>query len=121
MLREQPLKNEGEMMWLRSGPHNTQDVGTAGQQHGRTGASKISSETLRRIERQIEALVSQERSLLTHKRAIERQLASIAAHIHEPDMMLIPRTVFLLLEMRGNGGVSGQLEYIARIVHEQGY
>jgi hypothetical protein len=55
-----------------------------------------------------------------HKRAIERQLAAIAAHISEHDAVLLPRSVFLLLEMRGSGGVSAQLEQIARIVHEQG-
>ena len=43
-------------------------------------ASKISSEALRQIEKQVEALISQQSSLTIHKRAIERQLASIAAH-----------------------------------------
>lgn len=35
--------------------------------------------------------------------------------------MLIPRSVFLLVEMCGSGGVSEQLEQIARIVHEESY
>jgi hypothetical protein len=56
-----------------------------------------------------------------HKQAIERQLAAIAAHISEHDAGLLPRSVFLLLELRGSGGVSAQLEQIARVVHEQGY
>jgi hypothetical protein len=79
------------------------------------------SEMLRHIEVQVEALMNQHGSLMIHKRAIERQLASIAARIHEPDVELTPCTVFLLLEMRGSGGVSEQLEHIAHIVHEQGY
>lgn len=88
---------------------------------GEQVAARSTSETLRHIERQVEALISQHSSLTIHKRAIERQLASIAAQIHEPDVMLTPHTVFLLLEMRGSGGVSEQLEHIAHIVHEQGY
>ncbi|GAC1392984.1 MAG: hypothetical protein NVS4B11_00680 [Ktedonobacteraceae bacterium] len=79
------------------------------------------SETLRHIETQAEVLISQHSSLMIHKRAIERQLASIAAQIHEPDVELTPRSVFLLLELRGSGGVGEQLEQIAHIVHEQGY
>jgi hypothetical protein len=79
------------------------------------------SETLHHVERQVEALISQQSSLEIHKRAIEKQLASIADQIHEPDVMLTPHTVFLLLEIRGSGGVSEQLEQIARIVHEEGY
>ena len=78
-------------------------------------------ETLRHIGTQVQALLSHHSSLTMHKRAIERQLASMAAQIHEPDIVLIPRTVFLLVEMRGSGGVCDQLEQIARIVHEQGY
>jgi hypothetical protein len=88
---------------------------------GEQVANKLSSETLQHIERQVEALISQHSSLTIHKRAIERQLASIAVHIHEPDVMLTPHTVFLLLQMRGSGGVSEQLEHIAHIVDEQGY
>jgi hypothetical protein len=79
------------------------------------------AETLRHIGAQVEALTSRHCSLQPHKRAIERQLASIAAQIHEPDVVLTPRTVFLLLEMRGSGGVSDHLEQIARILHEEGY
>ena len=85
------------------------------------GPNKAPSGTLHRIERQVEALVSQQSSLQVHKRAIEKQLASIADQIHVPDVVLTPHTVFLLLEIRGSGGVSEQLEQIARIVHEEGY
>ncbi len=88
---------------------------------GEQWPSRFPSETLRHIEMQVEALINQQSSLTIHKRAIEKQLASIAAYIHEPDVMLTPHTVFLLLEMRGSGGVSEQLEHIAHIVHEQGY
>ena len=77
--------------------------------------------TLRHIESQVVALISQHSSLMIHKRAIERQLTSIVAQIHEPDVELTPNAIFLLLEMRGSGGVSEQLEQIAHIVHEQGY
>jgi hypothetical protein len=65
--------------------------------------------------------MSKQSSLKMHKRAIERQLATIAAHISEHDGVLLPRSVFLLLELRGSGGVSAQLEQIAHIVDEQGY
>jgi hypothetical protein len=65
--------------------------------------------------------MSQQSSLKMHKQAIERQLAAIAAHISEHDAVLLPRSVFLLLELRGSGGVRAQLEQIARVVHEQGY
>ncbi len=84
-------------------------------------ATRSSSETLQHIEKQVEALISQHSSLMIHKRAIEQQLTSIVTQIHEPDVVLSPRAVFLLLEMRGSGGVSEQLEQIAHIVHEQGY
>jgi hypothetical protein len=88
---------------------------------GEYGPNKAPSETLHRIERQVEALISRQSSLEMHKRAIEKQLASIADYIHEPDVILTPHPVFLLLEIRGSGGVSEQLEQIARIVHEEGY
>jgi hypothetical protein len=76
---------------------------------------------LRHIGMQVETLMSQYSSLKIHKRAIERQLAAIAARISEHDGVLLPRSVFLLLELRGSGGVRAQLEQIARIVDEQGY
>lgn len=79
------------------------------------------SETLRHIGTQVEAIISQHNSLQMHKRAIERQLASIADQIHAHDEVLIPRNIFLLLEIRGSGGVSGQIEQIAHILHEEGY
>ena len=78
-------------------------------------------ERLRNIGMQVESLMSRHSSLKMHKRAIERQLAAIAARIAEQDAVLLPRSVFLLLELRGSGGVSAQLEQIARIVEEQGY
>jgi hypothetical protein len=85
------------------------------------GPDKYTPETLKHIGTQVEALTSRHSSLKLHKRAIERQLRSIAAQIHEQVGVLIPRNIFLLLEMRGSGGVSDQLEQIARILHEQGY
>jgi hypothetical protein len=78
-------------------------------------------ETLRQIGTQVEAVMSQHSSLGVHKQAIERQLASIAARINEQEGALIPRDIFLLLELRGSGQVSEQLEQIARILHEEGY
>ena len=85
------------------------------------GLEKYTPETLKQIGRQVEAQISRHSSLKLHKRAIEQQLTSIAAQIHEPVGVLIPGTIFLLLELRGSGGVSGHLEQIARILHEQGY
>ena len=82
---------------------------------------RYSPEMLQHIGRQVEALMSQHSSLRIYKRAIERQLAAIAARISDHDGVLLPRSVFLLLELRGSGGVSAQLEQIARIVDEQGY
>ena len=76
---------------------------------------------LRHIGIQVESLISKQSSLKMHKQAIERQLAAIATRISEHDGVLLPRSVFRLLEMRGSGGVSAQLEQIARIVDEQGY
>lgn len=88
---------------------------------GEQVVARSPSEMLRHIERQVQALISQQSSLEIYKRAIERQLAFIVAKIHEPNVTLTPQSVFLLLEMRGSGGVSEQLEHIAHIVHEQGY
>lgn len=85
------------------------------------GPEKYTTETLKQIGRQIEAQTSRHSSLKLHKRAIEQQLAGIAAQIHAPVGVLLPGTIFPLLEMRGSGGVSNQLEQIARILHEQGY
>ncbi len=86
-----------------------------------TQPPSYSPEMLRHIGTQVEALMSQHSSLKMHVRAIERQLAVIAARIAALDAGLLPRSVFLLLEIRGSGGVSDQLEQIARIVSEQGY
>ena len=79
------------------------------------------SKALRHVERQVEALINQQSSLALHKRAIEKQLASIADQIHVPDVVLTPQRIFLLLELRGSGGVSDQLDQIAHIVREEGY
>ncbi|GAC1360993.1 MAG: hypothetical protein NVS2B12_40930 [Ktedonobacteraceae bacterium] len=84
-------------------------------------AETYSPETLRSIGTQVEALVSRHSILASHKRAIEWQLASIAAQIQEQDVVLIPRSVFLLLEIRGSGGVSNHLKQISHILYEQGY
>jgi hypothetical protein len=65
--------------------------------------------------------MSQYSSLKMHKRAIERQLAAIAARICEHHAVLLPHSIFLLLELRGSGGVSAELEQNARVVDEQGY
>jgi hypothetical protein len=83
--------------------------------------TRYTPETLRHIGIQVEALVSQHGSLKIHKRAIERQLTAIAARISKQDGVLNPHNIFLLLEIRGSGGVSAQLEQIAHIVHEHGY
>lgn len=82
---------------------------------------KYTPETLRHIGIQVEALTSRHASLEIHKRAIERQLAAIAAQINAQSVVPDPSTIFLLLEMRGSGGVSDQLERIARIAYEEGY
>jgi hypothetical protein len=81
-----------------------------------------SPEALWRIGRQVEALLSQHSSLEMYRRSIEWQLGLIAAQIHaEEDVLLTPHSVFLLLELRGSGGVSAQLEQIARTLREVGY
>ena len=82
---------------------------------------RYTPETLRHIGIQVEALASQHASLKIHKRAIERQLTLIAAQINAQAAVPVPDTIFLLLEIRGSGGVSAQLEQIAHIIHEQGY
>ena len=86
-----------------------------------TRPATYSPQMLRHIGTQVETLMSKHSSLKMHKQAIERQLAVIATRICEHDGGLLPRSVFRLLEMRGSGGVSAQLEQIARIVEEQGY
>lgn len=80
-----------------------------------------SLETLQRAESQLESLLSQYRNLELHRRSIERQLGLIAAYIHEENVPLIPCRVFLLLELRGSGGVGAHLEQIAHILCEVGY
>src|SRR5947209_8154461 len=86
-----------------------------------TSSALYPPETLRQIGTQIETIMSQHSSLEVHKQAIERQLVSIAARINEQEAALIPRDIFLLLELRGSGRVIEQLEQIARILHEEGY
>ncbi|HEY6541597.1 MAG TPA: hypothetical protein VIZ18_11690 [Ktedonobacteraceae bacterium] len=78
-------------------------------------------ENLQHIESQVEALLSQHSNLELYRRSIERQLGLIAAQIHEENVPLIPCRVFLLLELRGSGGVGAHLEQIARILREVGY
>lgn len=80
-----------------------------------------SPETLRRVESQVGLLLSQHSNLELHRRSIERQLGLIAAHVHEENVPLIPCKVFLLLELRGSGGVCASLAQIARILCEVGY
>lgn len=86
-----------------------------------TCREKYSPEMLQHIGMQVEALVSQHSSLEMYRRSIERQLAFVAAQIQEEGIVLLPRNVFLLLELRGSGGVSTSLEQIAHILGEVGY
>ena len=96
--------------------------GKSGRSSTRSAKSEqYSPELMQRIGAGVETLVSRHNSLGIHKRAIERQLASIAAQIREQDGVLTPRDVFLLVEMRGWGGLSKQLEQIAHILREEGY
>lgn len=80
-----------------------------------------SPENLRHIGRQVEALLSQHSNLELYRRSIERQLGLITAQIREENVLLTPCKVFLLLELRGSGGVSVHLEQIAHILREVGY
>ncbi len=80
-----------------------------------------SPETLQHVESQVEALLSQHGNLELHRRSIERQLGLIATLIHEEKVPLTPCRVFLLLELRGSGGMSAHLEQIAHILREVGY
>jgi hypothetical protein len=82
---------------------------------------RYTPETLRRIGAQVETLLSRHSNLQLYRRSIKRQLALIAAQIRAEDVLLLPRSVFLLLEMRGSGGVSAPLEQVARILGEAGY
>src|SRR5579859_3592119 len=82
---------------------------------------RYTPEMLCRIGVQVEALMSRHSSLEMYKRSIEWQLAVIAAQIREDDVLLLPRTVFLLLEIRGIGGVGAPLEQIAHALAEAGY
>lgn len=84
-------------------------------------AEQYTPEVLRSIGSQVEALLSQHSSLEIYKRSIERQLALIAAHLHLEDAQLLPRSMFLQVEIRGSGGCHAPLEQIARILGEVGY
>ena len=86
-----------------------------------TWAERYTPEVLRCIGVRVEALLSRHSSLQIYKRSIERQLALMAAQIRAEDVSLLPRSVFLLIEMRGSGGLSAPLEQIARILGEVGY
>lgn len=84
-------------------------------------SEKYSSETLRRIGRQVEALLSQHSSLEIYRRSVQWQLGLIAEQMQEDDVLLVPCRVFHLLETRGDTEVSAHLEQIARILREAGY
>ncbi len=86
-----------------------------------TRSQRYTSERLWQMGKQAEMLLSYYSSLETYKRSIERQLALMAAQIHEEDVLLSPRSVFLLVEIRGSGGLSARLEQIAHILGEVGY
>src|SRR5215471_16969494 len=62
-----------------------------------TQPTRYSPERLQHIGMQVEALMSRYSSLKMHKRAIERQMAAIAARICEQDGVLLPRSIFTLL------------------------
>lgn len=79
------------------------------------------SQALRNIGTQVEALLSQHSSLEMYRRSIERQLALLAARMHTEDVSLLPCRVFLLVEMRGIGGLSAPLEQIACVLAEVEY
>ncbi len=76
---------------------------------------------MRGIGVQIDALLSWHCSMEMYRRSIERQLALLAACMHAEDVALLPCNVFLLLEMRGSGGLSTPLEQIASVLAEVGY
>ena len=78
-------------------------------------------EVLRSIGSQVEALLSQHNSLEMYKRSIERQLVLMAVHLCVEDVQLLPRSMFLLVELRGSGGCHAPLDQIARILGEVGY
>lgn len=78
-------------------------------------------EVLRSIGEQVEALLGRHSNLELYKRSIEWQLGLMAAQMHEEDVLLHPRVVFLLVEMRGSGGLGAPLEQIASILGEMGY
>lgn len=84
-------------------------------------SEKYSSEMLQRIGEQVEVLLSRLSSLQRYRCSIELQLALMATHFQEDDVLLLPRHVFLLVEMRGSGGVSASLDQITRILAELGY
>lgn len=86
-----------------------------------TWLEKYTPEALQHMGGQVDALLSRHSGLGMYKRAIERQLAAMAVQIHEDDVLLVPRSVFMLLEIRGSGGVSAPLEQIARTLSEVGY
>ena len=84
-------------------------------------SEKYSPETLRRIGRQVEALLSQHSSLEMYRRSVEWQLGLIAEQMQEDDVLLVPCSVFHLLETRGSAEVSAHLAQIAGILREAGY
>lgn len=84
-------------------------------------SERYSPEVLRSIGEQVEALLGRHSNLELYKRSIEWQLGLMAAQMHEEDVLLHPRVVFLLVEMRGSGGLGAPLKQIASILGEVGY
>ena len=82
---------------------------------------RYTSQAIRQIGARVEALLSWHSSLEMYRRSIERQLALLAACMHTEDVSLLPSSVFLLVEMRGSGGLSVPLEQIALVLSEVGY
>ncbi len=89
--------------------------------HSSTRSQGYPPETLRHIGVQVAAVLSRHSSLQMYKRSIERQFALMAAQLHEEEVELLPHRVFLLVEMRGSGGMSTPLAQIASILGEVGY
>ena len=69
----------------------------------------------------VESLLSQHSRLEMYRRSLEWQLGLIAEQLHEDDVLLVPCSVFPLLELRGSVDVNAHLEQIARILREAGY
>jgi hypothetical protein len=86
-----------------------------------TQSERHHPEALQCLGSRIEALLSRNSSLQNYRHSLERQLAVLVARLGTQRVELVPRSVFLLLELRGSGGMSMPLEQIARILEELGY